>query len=125
MQSISVPKNQQSQALKTIYFICIIVSVVVSWGILSQFLFSGDASVSSFFQQSFASPVSTLISSDILITAPIFLIFARVELSRLGMPANRLLLYTIATFSVGICCSLSLFLYQREVWQQSVKETRR
>lgn len=124
MQDISVQKRTRPRALETIYLFLFILSVVVSWGIFSAFLFSGNASASTFFQQAFESPISTLISSDILICAPILLIFARAELNRLGMPANRLLLYTLVTFSVGICGSLSLFLHQREVWQRSVEVSR-
>jgi Terpene cyclase DEP1 len=38
------------------------------------------------------------------------------ELECLGMPANRLWLLTAAACSVGVCCGLALFLYQRETW---------
>lgn len=98
------------------YAICGLLSVIISWGIFLPFPLSGDASISLFFAQAFDTSVSTLISSDVLITAFIFLAFARYELKRLGMPASRLALYALITCSVGICGSLSLFLYQREVW---------
>jgi len=99
-----------------IYLLLIGVSIVVSWGIFAQFLFTDHASVERFFEEAFASPIATLLSSDILLSALIFLIFARIELKRLGMPNRQLVVYTIATFSVGVCCGLSLFLYQRETW---------
>lgn len=102
-----------------LYGTCVVLSVIISWGIFSQFLFSDGASLSSFFQQAFATPVATLISSDIVLSALIFWAFAHIELKRLGMPANRLLLYVLVTCSVGICGGLSLFLYQRERWVNS------
>lgn len=105
-----------SQRLKTLYLMLAILSVVISWGIFLQFLLSEGASFSRFFQQSLANPVAALLSSDILLSAPIFFLFASVELKRLGMPANRLALYILGTFSVGVCFGLSLFLYQREAW---------
>jgi len=101
------------------YAVCGVLSVVISWGIFSQFLLSGNASIDSFFNQAFSTSVSTLLSSDIIITAVIFLAFARSELKRLEIPANRLALYALATCCVGICGSLSLFLYQKEQWLNS------
>lgn len=119
MQTVLNQTDKRASDRSRFYAICSVLSVIISWGIFSQFLLSGDASVDSFFNQAFSTPVSTLLSSDIIITAVIFLAFARIELKRLGMPANRLALYALATCSVGICCSLSLFLYQREQWLNS------
>ncbi|EDX87059.1 hypothetical protein S7335_4766 [Synechococcus sp. PCC 7335] len=116
MQTILTQTDKRTADVSRFYGICSALSVIISWGIFSQFLLSGDASISSFFEQAFSTPVSTLFSSDIVITALIFLAFARIELKRLGMPAHRLALYALATYFVGICCSLSLFLYQREQW---------
>ncbi|MEL6470942.1 MAG: DUF2834 domain-containing protein [Cyanobacteria bacterium J06623_4] len=114
---ISLPTAANRSAnYNAIYFICSVVSLVISWSIFAQFLFSGTASVDGFFAEAFATPVATLVSSDVLLSAVIFLIWARVELKRLGMPSSRMVIYAIATFSVGVCFGLSLFLYQREDW---------
>ena len=112
----SKPTTKASSTQTTIYLLCFIVSVVVSWGVFSQFLISDHASFLHFFEVAFANPVSTLLSSDILLTAPIFLFFANRELRQLGMPSNRLAIYIVATGCIGVCGGLSLFLYQREVW---------
>lgn len=117
MDSLQNKSTTKSSSLSTFYLLCLIVSISVSWGIFLQFLTSDQASFAHFFELALANSVSTLLSSDILLTALIFLLFARKELSRLGMPSNRLAIYFLVTFSVGICASLSLFLYQREVWQ--------
>lgn len=119
MQTVLNQTDKQASDRSRFYAICGVLSVIISWGIFSQFLLSGNASIDSFFNQAFSTSVSTLLSSDIIITAVIFLAFARIELKRLGMPANRLALYVLATCCVGICCSLSLFLYQREQWLNS------
>ncbi|MEL7357955.1 MAG: DUF2834 domain-containing protein [Cyanobacteria bacterium J06560_6] len=111
------PTTKSVSTLSTVYLLCLIVSIVVSWGIFSQFVMSDQASFTHFFDLAFANPVSRLLSSDILLTAPIFLFFASKELKRLSMPANRLVIYAVVTCSVGVCAALSLFLYQREVWQ--------
>ncbi|MEL6552627.1 MAG: DUF2834 domain-containing protein [Cyanobacteria bacterium J06621_11] len=103
-------------SVSTLYLFCFIISVVVSWAIASQFLLSGQPSLSKFFELAFANSVATLVSSDILLSASIFLFFAYRELKRLGMPLNRMALYILLTGSVGICASLSMFLYQRENW---------
>ncbi|MGD1898417.1 MAG: DUF2834 domain-containing protein, partial [Phormidesmis sp.] len=76
----------------------------------------GNASFGHFFEQAFANQIATLVSSDVLLSAAIFLRFAQLALNRLNMPSNRIALYTLVTFSVGVCGSLSLFLYQRENW---------
>ena len=99
-----------------LYAFLILLSVVISWGIFFQFLTLEDASFSTFFAQAFATPAATLVSSDVILSAIIFLTFARIELKRLGMPANRLALYVLFTCTVGVCGSLSVFLYQRERW---------
>ena len=108
--------QKATSSLANFYLFCFIVSVVVSWGIASQFFLWENASLTTFFQTAFANAVSTLISSDILLSALIFLFFAYKELKRLGMPVNRLALYLLLTCSIGICASLSMFLYQRERW---------
>ncbi len=118
MIHLTTQQRNSSNGLSMLYLVFVILSLLVSWGIFSEFLFSSDASISAFFQQAFATPISTLISSDILISAPIFWVFAYKELKRLGMPLNWLALYIVGTSSVGICFALSLFLYQREVWLQ-------
>ena len=119
MQTALNKTDRPSSNKSRFYAICSVLSAVISWGIFSLFLLSGNVSIGNFFNQAFSSSISTLLSSDIIITAIIFLAFARIELKRLGMPAGRLLLYTLVTFSVGICCSLSLFLFQREQWLNS------
>jgi len=116
MQTVLNQTDKQLSDRSRFYAICSVLSAIISWGIFSQFLLSGDVSVGSFLGQAFGTSVSTLLSSDIILTAVIFLAYARIELKRLGMPTNRLALYALVTCCVGICGSLSVFLYQREQW---------
>ena len=113
------PNTKKTKTRSTVYLALAILSLVISWAIFLEFLLSGEASVAAFFQQAFANPIASLVSSDVLLSAVIFLAFARIELGRLGMPPSRWIVYAIATFSVGVCFGLALFLYQREVWQQA------
>lgn len=115
-RSLTKKLAPHSQSLKAIYLLCTALSILISWGIFSQFFLAGNASIAAFFQQAFQTPVATLVSSDVLISFIIFIIFAYAELSRLNMPSHRLLLYVVVGSSVGVCCALSLFLYQREAW---------
>jgi hypothetical protein len=114
--NVTTQQHHSFVSLSKLYLAFVILSLLVSWGIFSEFLFSGDASMPAFFQQAFANPVSSLVSSDIVISALIFFVFAYRELKRLEMPPTWLAIYVMGTFSVGICFALSLFLYQRELW---------
>ena len=112
--TLALPAGQP--ALKQFYLICTGLTVVISWGIFATFLGSGEASVGAFFQQAFGSAIATLVSSDVILSALILLFYIRIEIKRLGMPARSLALYILATFSVGVCGALALFLYRREAW---------
>ncbi len=116
MQTVFNQTDKRTSDRSRFYGICVVLSVIISWVIFSQFLLSDNASIGNFFNQALSTSIPTLLSSDIVLTSLIFVAFARIELKRLGMPTNRLALYALATCSVGICCSLSLFLYQREQW---------
>lgn len=102
---------------KPVYFILMVLSAVVTWAIFLRFLFSDDASLNTFFQQPFATAISALWTSDVLMYTLVFFIFAGVELKRLGAPAGWLAVYFATTLAVGPCFSLPLFLYQRETWR--------
>lgn len=115
-RSLTKKLAPHSQSLKVIYLLCTALSLLISWIIFSQFLLAGNASIAAFLHQAFQTPVATLVSSDVLISFVIFIIFAYAELNRLNMPLNRLFLYVVVGSSVGVCCALSLFLYQREAW---------
>lgn len=114
MTNLITQRRAQLLSLQTLYLSLAVFSLVVSWDIFLQFLLSGEASIAVFFQQALASPVSVLVSSDVIISAIVFFTFAYVELKRLGMSHSRLAVYFVTTCSIGVCFSLALFLYQRE-----------
>ncbi|MBE9028943.1 DUF2834 domain-containing protein [filamentous cyanobacterium LEGE 11480] len=109
--------TKPSRSYQTLYLIFAILSFVISWGIFLQFLLSGDASIGAFFRQCFGTHIASLLSSDILISFVILITFTAIELKRLDQPNYWIALYIAATWSVGICFALSLFLYQRETWR--------
>ncbi|MGB7087056.1 MAG: DUF2834 domain-containing protein [Phormidesmis sp.] len=114
--SIAKSKPTEQTPLTFFYLVFSILSAIIAWGIFSQFLLSGDAAISTFFQQSFATPISTLWVSDVIISAVIFFPFAYKELNRLDASPKWLILYIATLFSIGLCFSLALFFYQREKW---------
>jgi hypothetical protein len=119
MINLTTQRRDRAHNLSTLYLVFGIFSLLVSWGIFLEFLLSGEASVSTFLQQAFATPIASLVSSDVVISALIFFVFAYTELKRLKTPSAPfpwLAIYVVGTFSVGVCFSLSLFLYRRERW---------
>lgn len=113
--------GRERSALKFLYLGFMVLSAVVAWAIFLQFLFSGSASIDAFFQQTFATAISSLWASDVLVSALIFFTFSRIELKRLGAPTGWWVVYFVASFSIGLCFSISLFLYQRETWRARVQ----
>ena len=109
--------NTGSRSCQTLYLVFAILSCVISWGIFLQFLLSGNASIAEFFHQCFATHIASLLSSDILISFVILTVFSAIELKRLDRPSYWVAVYIAATWSVGVCFGLSLFLYQRETWR--------
>jgi Terpene cyclase DEP1 len=118
MMNSTTQPHKPSLGVSSLYLLFVILSLVVSWGIFAQFLVPGDATIVSFFQQALATPVARLVSSDIIISALVFFVFAYRELRRLGAPRYWLVVYIVTTSSVGVCFALSLFLFQREVWMK-------
>ncbi len=96
----------------TLYLGLCIVGAVVPWLFLLQFLLSGEAGVMLFLSSIFVNAVAGAVAADLLIAALAFCLFLYLEGKRLGM--QRLWLYPLATFSVGLSFGLPLFLYCRE-----------
>lgn len=65
-----------------------------------------------FLSQLFATGPATIFAADVLFAAVVFLVFVWSEGRRLGM--RRLWIQPIATYGIGLCCALPLFLALRE-----------
>ena len=110
----TVPIQQSRPLQRKIYLALTIIGSILPWIFLDQFLFSGNASVTEFFAQAFATPVGIALAIDLTISCLVFFCFAWFELSRMGLSRRWLWLYLGCTFGVGLSCSLPLFLYMRE-----------
>jgi Terpene cyclase DEP1 len=100
--------------LKTLYLLLAIVGTIAPWFWLLQEP-AALMSPSLFFYLTFANNIATTWAIDLLISASIFFIFVSTELKRFGSPRLWVLFYIGLTFGIGLCCSLPLFLYRREL----------
>ncbi|NEQ53171.1 MAG: DUF2834 domain-containing protein [Leptolyngbya sp. SIO3F4] len=103
-----------SSLLSKFYLVLTIIGSILPWLVFDQFLFSGMASVPAFFTQAFVNPVASTFATDLTFSCLIFFCFTWVELNRLNISRRWLWLYIGCTLSIGLCCSLPLFLYLRE-----------
>jgi hypothetical protein len=113
LKSPPVPLKNLFNSLKPLYLVFTIVGTVVPWYWLLQDP-TALLSPSLFLQKTFANNISTTWANDLVISAIVFFCFAWTELKRLRVSRLWLILYVGLTFGVGLCCSLSLFLYHRE-----------
>ncbi|MGB6302067.1 MAG: DUF2834 domain-containing protein [Rivularia sp. (in: cyanobacteria)] len=112
-------RNQDSASsklfsAKSLYLLLVIIGSIAPWSLLLKFIIHNGFSVSLLIEKAFANYSSTVFVIDLLICIVTFLCFSFIELKRLGLSSNRLLIYIAATFGIGLSCSLPLFLYFRE-----------
>lgn len=108
-----LPKTKTFSTMKAIYLLLAIAGTIAPWFWLVQNPVALQ-SPSLFLQLTFANNISTTWATDLIISACVFFAFAWMELQRLRCSRSWFWLYVGLTFGVGLCCSLPLFLYQRE-----------
>ena len=99
---------------KSLYLLLVIIGIIAPWSFLIKFFSQNGFSIELLIQQGFANNVAADLTTDLIISALVFLCFSFFELKRLGLSRNRLIIYVFATFAVGLSCALPLFLYFRE-----------
>jgi len=95
---------------KTLYLSLCVVGIVLSYWQFIPWLIANGMNFSLFFQQLFASRISSFFAMDVLVSAIALMIFVRQE--RLSGTARWLPL--IAVVTVGVSLALPLFLYLRQ-----------
>ena len=120
-------QNQESASgklfsAKSLYLLLVIIGSIAPWSLLLKFFIQNGFSVELLIKQGFANYAAAAFSTDLLISALVFLCFSFFELKRLGLSRNRLIIYIAATFGVGLSCSLPLFLYFHEGALESKNE---
>ncbi|MGB3638820.1 MAG: DUF2834 domain-containing protein [Rivularia sp. (in: cyanobacteria)] len=108
----SVSRNLFSA--KSLYLLLVIIGIIAPWSFLIKFFIQNGFSIELLIQQGFANYAAADMTTDLLISALVFLCFSFFELKRLGLSRSRLIIYIAATFGIGLSCSFPLFLYFRE-----------
>ena len=98
--------------MKRVYLLLTILGLVVPYYFFITFLLEFGLDFELFFQQLFATPISTFFAVDLIITAIVFLYYSRNESKRLGVGNWRV--YLVTTLLVGPSFSFPLFQYVRQ-----------
>ncbi len=111
--SPTISPTRSFDSLKTLYLLLAIAGAIVPW----LWLLQEPATILSpslFLQRSCANNIANAWVSDLLLSASIFFMFAKLELQRLRAARLEILLYVGLAFGFGLCCALPFFLYRRE-----------
>jgi hypothetical protein len=97
---------------KTVYLVLCIVGFAAPYAAFLPWLAEHGPNGRLFVQQLFANRISAFFALDVVVSAVVLLLFARVESSRLRLRSRWIIL--LATLLVGVSLGLPLFLYLRE-----------
>ncbi|MBE9076502.1 DUF2834 domain-containing protein [Romeria aff. gracilis LEGE 07310] len=111
---LSASAQARSFNLRTVYLLLALVGAILPWVVCFEYLQQGNISIHTFFSQALTNSVSSTFVADLLFSEAVFFCFAFVELKRLGISRIWLAAYITLGLTVGLCCSLPLFLYMRE-----------
>lgn len=81
--------------MKNIYLLLTIIGSILPWSFLGGFFLEEGLAMDLFLQSIFANIVTSAVAADLLISATVFLIFAFIELKRLGISSRWLFLYIL------------------------------
>ncbi len=99
---------------KSLYLLLVIIGTIAPWSLIIKFFIQNGFSIGLLIQKEFDNYAAAAFGTDLLISALVFLCFSFFELKRLCVSRSRLIIYVVATFGIGLSCSLPLFLYFRE-----------
>lgn len=97
---------------KNVYLILSIVGFALPYYFFVSFLATNGLQFRVFFQQLFATPISSFFAADLLISSVVFVFYLRREAARYNI--GKRWLYLVVLLTVGLSCALPLFLYVRE-----------
>jgi Terpene cyclase DEP1 len=112
IKSTNISTTRASSSTKWLYLLTGIVGSIAPWFWLLQDS-SALLSPALFLQRAIANPITTALTTDLLISAIAFFFFVWIELKRLNCSYSWLILYIGLTVGVGLSCSLPFFLYHR------------
>ena len=97
---------------KNVYLILAIAGFVLPYYFFVSFLVANGLDFRLFFQQLFATPISSFFAVDLLISCVVFVSYLRQEAARYSI--GRRWPYLVVLLTVGLSCALPLFLFVRE-----------
>jgi hypothetical protein len=104
---------------KTIYFVLCVVGALVPYWQFVPWVLEHGMNLSLFVRELFVNRISAFFGMDVLVSAVVLVVFARIESARLSL--RRRWLPVLAVLLVGVSLALPLFLYIREVRLEQLK----
>lgn len=98
---------------KTLYFLLCILGVLVPYWQFLPWALQHGLNLSLFVHELFANRIGAFFGMDVVVSAVVLLIFARIESRRTGIRHRWLI--PLAVLTAGVSLALPLFLYLREV----------
>ena len=108
--------------MKRVYLILAVAGFVVPYYYFISFLVANGLDFRLFFQQLFATPISSFFAVDLLISCVVFAFYLRPESARYSI--SKRWIYLVVLLTVGLSCALPLFLYVRESRIESLEGTK-
>jgi hypothetical protein len=107
---------------KTLYLALCFVGVLLPCWQFAPWVVQHGMNLSLFVRELFANRVGAFVGLDVLVSAIVLIVFARIESSRLRIPSRWLPI--LAVFLVGVSLGFPMFLYMRELRLEKVSEAR-
>jgi len=98
---------------KTIYLALCFAGTILPYWKFFPWLLEHGFSPALFWQELFVNRISGFFAMDVLVSAIVFIVFARTESVRLGIRGRWIAI--LAVLTVGVSLGLPLFLYMREL----------
>jgi hypothetical protein len=106
---------------KTIYLALCFVGVILPYWQFVPWVLQHGMNLPLFVRELFANRISAFFGMDVLVSAIVLIVFARVESARLNI--RRRWLPMLAVLTVGVSLGLPVFLYMRELSLEQLRPT--
>lgn len=100
--------------VKNVYLLLCLLGVVIPYMAFVPWLARHGLDLPLFVHELLSTRIGSFFGADVLVSAVVLLIFARVEGKRIGLSPVRRLVPLLAVLTVGVSLGLPLFLYLRE-----------
>ena len=97
---------------KTLYLLLCLVGFILPYSQFVPWVSQHGLNLVSFARDLLGNRIGAFFGMDVIVSAVVLLVFARIESARLGV--QRRWIVVVAVFTVGVSLGLPLFLYMRE-----------